>query len=283
MNILTFDIEEWFHLLDHEGLKKEENWSNFEYRLESNVDRILELLCRKNQKATFFCLGWVARRFPKVIKKIQTNFFEIGSHSDVHKLVYEQNRNQFRDDLKKSLASIEDVTGVKCTSYRAPGFSIKDENKWVFKELINQGIKIDCSIFPAKRAHGGFESFTKSEPCLINFGNKSIKEFPINVFNFLNYPLIFSGGGYFRMLPYKFIRQLVKKSDYVMTYFHPRDFDENQPIISDLSIIRKYKSYVGLKYSFKNLEKLISEFEFIDLRNADRFIDWDKKAKIDFS
>ena len=73
MNILTFDIEEWFHLLDHEGLKKEENWGDFEYRLEANVDRILELLCRKNQKATFFCLGWVARRFPKVIKKIQTN------------------------------------------------------------------------------------------------------------------------------------------------------------------------------------------------------------------
>ena len=236
MNILTFDIEEWFHLLDHDGLKKESDWNNFEYRLDSNIDRILEVLCRKNQKATFFCLGWVARRFPKVIKKIHHHNFEIGSHSDLHKLVYEQNRDEFRKDLKRSIESIEDITGVKCSIYRAPGFSIKEENKWAFEELINQGIKIDCSIFPAKRAHGGFENFTESEPCIINIFDKSIKEFPINVFNFLDFPLIFTGGGYFRMLPYSLINSLVKRSDYVMTYFHPRDFDKDQPIISDLSL-----------------------------------------------
>ena len=282
MNILTFDIEDWFHILDHDSTKTEKDWDNFEYRLEANLDKILEILISKKQKATFFCLGWVASKYPNVIRTIYENNFEIGSHSYSHQLVYEQNPNQFRNDLKQSIESIEDIIGVKCIIYRAPGFSIKEDNQWAFEELIDQGIKIDCSVFPAKRAHGGFRSFTEPGPCLLDIRGKHIKEFPMSVYNIKNYPFVFSGGGYFRLIPYKIIHHLLKKSNYVMTYFHPRDFDPNQPIISDLSIFRKFKSYVGLKSSFKKLEKLISDFEFIDLNEADNIINWNEASIVKF-
>lgn len=280
MNILTFDIEEWFHILDNDSTRTEKEWSNFEYRLDSNMDRIFELLERKNQKATFFCLGWVAREFPHILKKIDSYGYEIATHSDKHQLAYEQNKTEFNNDLELSIKSIEDCTGVKVTSYRAPGFSIKEENKWVFEELVNQGIKIDCSVFPSKRSHGGFESYGNAEPSIIDINGSKLKEFPINLYPILNKNLIFSGGGYFRLLPYPIIKNMMKNSDYVMTYFHPRDFDSSQPIIEELSKFRKFKSYYGLNSSFAKLEKLITDFDFIDISDANKLVDWENVSKL---
>ena len=280
MNILTFDIEEWFHILDNDSTKTEVEWSNYEYRLEKNIDRIFELLDRKNQKATFFCLGWVAREFPDVLKKIDKMGFEIATHSDRHQLAYEQNREQFKKDLERSIKSIEDVIGKKVRIYRAPGFSIKKENRWAFEELAKLGIEIDCSIFPAKRAHGGFEEYGYAKPNIIEINGIKLKEFPINLFKIGKLNIIFSGGGYFRILPYWIIKAMMKKSEYVMTYFHPRDFDPEQPIIKELSNIRKIKSYVGLKTAFDRLERLITDFKFIDINEAESSIDWSKQKKI---
>ena len=281
MNILTFDIEEWFHILDNESTKTEKQWSNYDYRLESNMNRIFELLDRKNQKATFFCLGWVARKFPMIIKNIEQQGFEIATHSDMHQLAFEQSKQEFKQDLDRSIKSIEDLIGKKVTTYRAPGFSIKEENKWVFTELVNQGIEIDCSIFPAKRSHGGLESYGHAKPSIIVYEGMTLKEFPINLFNIGASNLIFSGGGYFRILPYWMIKKMTRKSDYVMTYFHPRDFDFNQPVIQELSRLRKFKSYVGLNSAFGKLERLISDFEFIDIITADSKIDWESLKKIE--
>lgn len=280
MNILTFDIEEWFHILDNDSTKTEKEWSNYEYRLDKNMDRIFELLERKNQKATFFCLGWVAREFPHILKKIDEMGFEIATHSDTHQLAYEQSKDEFKTDLESSIKSIEDTIGKKVSIYRAPGFSIKEENKWVFEELAKHGIEIDCSIFPAARSHGGFASFGHAEPSIIEIGDISLKEFPINLFKFGNKNLIFSGGGYFRLLPYWMIKHMMKRSDYVMTYFHPRDFDADQPMIEELSAVRKFKSYYGLGSAFGKLEKLISDFEFIDLNEAASRVEWDKTKRI---
>ncbi len=274
MNILTFDIEEWFHILDHKSTKTAKEWGNYEYRLDANMDKIFELLDRKNQKATFFCLGWIAREFPHIIKKIDSMGFEIATHSDMHQLAYEQSRDEFRDDLDRSIKSIEDITGKKIRAYRVPGFSVIEENKWVFEELINYGIEFDCSVFPTKRAHGGFESYRSNQAGIINIGDLTIKEFPINTFDLGSKKIIFSGGGYFRFFPYWVIKLLVKRGDYIMTYFHPRDFDKNQPIIKDLSNLRKFKSYYGLGGAFSKLEKLISDFEFVDLDEADKCINW---------
>ena len=280
MNILTFDIEEWFHILDNESTKSEKEWSNFSYRLDANMDKIFELLDKHDQKATFFCLGWVAREFPHIIKKIDSLGYEIATHSDLHQLAYEQNEHDFKEDLKRSIHSIESITSKKIISYRAPGFSIKQENKWVFESLIEEGIKIDTSIFPAKRSHGGFEEFGYAQPAWIDINGKKLKEFPINLYPLFGQNLIFSGGGYFRLIPYPLLRSFMKKSDYVMTYLHPRDFDEAQPMIENLSLVRKFKSYYGLSGALPKLEKLITDFEFIDLAEANNRINWNDTKEI---
>lgn len=275
MKILSFDIEEWFHLLDNTSTKTEADWAKYPSRIDENMERIFNLLAENNQKATFFCLGWVARKYPHIIKKIADLGFEIASHSDLHQLAYEQNIDTYRADLQASIKSIEDITSKKVRAYRAPGFSIKQENKWVFETLIECGIEIDCSVFPAERSHGGFAEFGHAEPCWIETNGMKLKEFPINLYNGLGLPLIFSGGGYFRLLPYFALNNLTKNADYVMTYFHPRDFDAKQPIIKELSILRKFKSYYGLKNCLPKLDKLIQHHSFIDLQTADKQVDWD--------
>ncbi len=280
MNILTFDVEEWFHILDNDSTKTEKEWSNYEDRLHMNMERIFDLLERKNQKATFFCLGWVGRRFPDIIKQISDNGYEVATHSDLHQLVYEQDRKTFKSDLEKSIKSLEDIIGKKIITYRAPGFSIKEENKWVFEDLIELGIEIDCSIFPAKRSHGGFESYGHAEPSIININGLQLKEFPMNLFEFSNKKIVFSGGGYFRLLPYWMIKHMMKRSDYVMTYFHPRDFDPDQPVIEELSRFRKFKSYYGLGSSFNKLAHLIDDFDFIDIHTANSLVNWDAQKTI---
>ena len=241
------------------------------------MEFIFRLLQKHDLKATFFCLGWVARNYPKIIKEIDRQGHEIGSHSDKHKLVYDLNQKQFSEDLKISLESIEDLIGKKVKIFRAPSFSICENNSWAFDELINQGIQIDCSIFPAKRKNGGFESFVTDLPSIVKTEEKrEIKEFPINTYNILNTNIIFSGGGYFRILPYSILRKLMIKSNYVMTYFHPRDFDPDQPILDNISPIRYFKSYVGLSNSKNKIEKLLNDYEFINVSEASNRIDWSK-------
>lgn len=277
MKILTFDIEEWFHILDNEATKTEAEWEGFESRLHGNMDQIHGIL--ENQKATFFCLGWVARKYPEVLREIDNRGHEIATHSDLHQLAYEQSRTIFSQDLERSIKSIEDVIGKKVRAYRAPGFSLMKENKWVFEELLKNGIEIDASIFPAKRSHGGFEQFGHAEPCWIDIDGMRLKEFPINLASFANKNLIFSGGGYFRLLPFPILDRLTQNSDYVMTYFHPRDFDALQPMVPGLNLIRQFKSYYGLRGSLSKLNKLINKHEFVDIRTAEAAIDWEK-AKV---
>jgi peptidoglycan-N-acetylglucosamine deacetylase len=274
MNILTFDIEEWFHILDNDSTKTEADWAKYPSRIDENMERIFQLLSETNQQATFFCLGWVARKHPHIIRAIADKGYEIATHSDLHQLAYEQNRLEFKNDLETSIKALEDATGKRIRAYRAPGFSIKQENKWVFEVLVENGIEVDCSIFPAKRSHGGFEQFGVAEPCWIDIDGHRLKEFPINTFNGLGKPMIFSGGGYFRLFPYTVLQQLTKQSDYVMTYFHPRDFDADQPMIEELSRLRKFKSYYGLAGCLDKLRELLQDFPFTDLQTAENQIDW---------
>lgn len=274
VRILTFDIEEWFNLLDFEATRSVESWGKFERRIYENTDRILDLLQNKKQKATFFCLGWVAENYPDVIRKIDNAGFEIGSHSSSHQLAYELTPQQFREDLQKSLSVLQNVTGKKVRSYRVPGFSITRENSWAIDILIENGIESDSSIFPAPRGHGGFENFGTDKPVIIQTASGSLKEFPINTVPFLGKQIIFSGGGYFRLLPYSLINSFMKKSPYVMTYFHPRDFDAGQPVLKGLPLSRKFKSYYGLSGAFAKLSKLLDNYKFTDMKTAEALIDW---------
>jgi polysaccharide deacetylase family protein (PEP-CTERM system associated) len=274
MNILTFDIEEWFHILDNETTKTSNEWSLYESRIHMNMNRILHVLKEHKQKATFFCLGWIARKYPEIIRELVNEGYEIGSHGDMHQLAYEQTPDEFRKDVEKSIKTLEDVSGQKIKYYRAPGFSIKEENAWAFKVLAEYGIEVDCSVFPAPRAHGGFPSYSSPVPSLVSYENVQLKELPISYATVLGRPVIFSGGGYFRLFPYALTKRYTAASAYLMSYLHPRDFDATQPMIAGLSLSKKFKSYVGIPGAMEKFERWISEFGFIDIRGALDRIDW---------
>jgi polysaccharide deacetylase family protein (PEP-CTERM system associated) len=279
MNILTFDIEDWFHLLDLDCTAKVEQWEKFPSRIDANVDRLIEFALCHGHRATFFCMGWVAEKYPDVIRRIDAAGFEIASHSHTHQLAYKQSAKQFRLDISRSIYTLEDLIGKKVKSFRAPGFSIMKDMPWAFETLIELGIEFDSSVFPASRGHGGFADFGSAQPSLIECGGGVLKEFPISLGSILGKQIVFSGGGYFRLLPYFLIQRMTSNSDYLMTYFHPRDFDVDQPVLA-MPIHRKFKSYVGLKGAASKFNRWLAENDFVDLATADSAIDWNLAPKI---
>jgi polysaccharide deacetylase family protein (PEP-CTERM system associated) len=280
MNILTFDIEEWFHLFENPFTDNITKWSSYESRIHSNMDRLFLLLEKRKQCATFFCLGWIAEKYPDIIRDIIGRGYEIGSHTTMHELVYKQTACQFRNDLISSVKTIEDIVGKKVKYFRAPGFSITEKNKWAFEVLSEEGIEIDCSVFPAVHSYGGFPSYQTTLPSIISYNGITIKELPMSYNSIFDKPIIYSGGGYFRLFPYQLIKYWGGQSDYLMSYFHPRDFDPDQPIIAKLSLLRHFKSYVGLKGAKVKLEKFLYDFDFIDIATANNLIDWENTPRI---
>lgn len=274
MRILTFDIEDWYHFLEHRSTRTEVQWKEFEPRVRQNTVKLLDFLEKHQQKATFFIIGWIAKNNPGLVKAIAEAGHDIGLHSYSHQLIWQQKPEEFRQDLLRNIGVLEDQLGYKVDKYRAPGFSIKRNNVWAFEVMAEVGITIDASIFPAVRAHGGMPSFPYNFPCLVRKNGIEIKEFPVNYNSLLGIRTVINGGGYFRFWPYSLIRQYTGKSSYVMSYFHPRDFDSNQPILSDLGPYRRFRAYYGLHSSLQKLENWINEFEFTDLCAAEAAIDW---------
>ena len=274
MKILTFDIEEWYHLLDNDSTKTYKEWEKYEVRIHENMDRVLDVLERTNTHATFLIVGWIAEKFPEIVRQIVDKGYEIGSHSNMHQLVYELGPKEYEKDLERSIKTLEDVSGKKIRIYRSPGFSLTEKDKWAFEIMVKYGIEVDCSIFPGHHAHGGFPSIKESVPCILQYNGIEIKEFPINHINVLGKNVIFSGGGYFRLFPYGLTKYWTERSDYLMSYLHPRDFDYGQPKIEGLSQLRKFKAYVGIKNATQKLETWLGDFNFVDIGTAEDMIDW---------
>jgi polysaccharide deacetylase family protein (PEP-CTERM system associated) len=279
MNILTFDIEDWYNC---DFISQDFDWDKYEVRLYDGIERILSLLDEKKLKGTFFCLGWVAEKHPDVIKRIHQEGHHVGCHSYQHELSFRFDQKGFRNDTERSKKLLEDLIGKDVNAFRAPGFSITESNTWSLDILAELGFKYDCSLFPAEHDYGGFPSFGKSEPVLLSLANgMELKEFPINFHEFAGKKLVYSGGGFFRLFPYFIIKNWAEQSDYVMTYFHTRDFDPGQPMIKSLPLMRKFKSYVGLKQAFPKFQKMLIDFDFVDLETADSMIDWTEVRKIE--
>jgi polysaccharide deacetylase family protein (PEP-CTERM system associated) len=277
MNILTFDIEDWYNC---DFITQDFNWDNYEVRIYEGIDRILGELENRKLKGTFFCLGWIAEKHPDVIRSIHAQGHHIGCHSYQHELSFRFDREGFKQDTDKSKKLIEDLIGEPINSFRAPGFSISEKNVWALEVLSELGFEYDCSIFPAAHDYGGFASYGKAEPAVLQLPNGMLlKEFPINIQTVFGKDIVFSGGGFFRLFPYALIKHWAKQSPYIMTYFHTRDFDPGQPMIDSLPMMRKFKSYVGLKTSFAKFQKLLNDFEFISVKEADSLVDW-QKARI---
>jgi polysaccharide deacetylase family protein (PEP-CTERM system associated) len=274
MRILTFDIEDWFHFLDNKSTKYAKQWNGFEPRVRQTTFNILEFLEKHNQKATFFILGWIAEQNPGMVKEIANAGHEIGLHSYGHQLLWQQSNDEFREDLLLNISILEDQLGYKVDKYRAPGFSLKRKTLWALDVLAEAGITTDASIFPTLRSHGGIPSFPENMPCLIKHNGHTLKEFPINYKSFCGIRTVFTGGGYFRLWPYKSISSFTQKSPYIISYFHPHDFDIDQPKLNGLSPVRKFRAYYGLDDAQQKLERWISDYAFTDLQSADKTIDW---------
>lgn len=276
MNVLTFDTEEWFHLLDNDTTKSEAQWINFEKRIEGNVGRVIDILDSTKTKATFFVIGWIAKTYPHLVKKISERF-EIASHTMNHQLVWQQTPNEFKKDVEDSIHRLEDLTGKKVRAFRAPGFSIRETEGWAFEILHELGIEIDCSVFPAHHAHGGMPSYPGETPAKIEHNGIQIKEMPVVYKTIVGRHVVFSGGGYFRLCPYHFLKKWsIEHEQYMMTYIHPRDLDPNQPLIKELSLLRKFRSYYGLAGAERKLRRWLKDFQFVDVQTANKMINWNK-------
>lgn len=278
MNILTFDIEDWYNC---DFISGDFDWDKHEVRIYDGVRKILNELDARGLKGTFFCLGWLAENHPLIIKEIADRGHQIGCHSYQHELSHRFTPEEFIADTSKAKTLIENVIGKKINIFRAPGFSITKNNTWALKALADMGFEYDCSMFPAPHDYGGMPSYGEGVPKLIDLGDgRFIKEFPINIHQVAGKNFVFSGGGFFRLFPYWLIKSWAKKSDYMMTYFHPRDFDTGQPVVPGLPLMRRFKSYVGIKGAFKKWQRLLNDFEFVNVNAADKKIDWNKAQRI---
>lgn len=282
MNILTFDVEEWFHLLDFDATRTEADWGKYEVRIHENVERVFRILEDTNTKATFFIIGWIAKTYPELVKKIAEKY-QIGSHTMTHQLVWQQSREAFKEDVSASIKLLEDISGKPVECFRAPGFSIRESEAWAFETLAELGIKYDSSVFPAPASHGGMPSYGAAVPSIMEVGGVQMKEFPIPYHSFAGRHIVFNGGGYFRLMPYRIIRKWTKEiagqacdEGYCLSYIHPRDLDAGQPMLEGLPATRKFKSYVGLKGAENKLRKYLKEFQFTDIATAERQIEWEK-------
>lgn len=284
MNILTFDVEEWYLEKKYHG-DRTERYCEFDNYLNS----ILALLDRKDIKATFFCLGKLATDFPHVVKTIAEKGHEIGCHSDSHGWLNKMNEQEALEDTRIAVDALEQCIGQKVKSYRAPAFSIGENNKWTFEVLSKCGIERDASVFPASRDFGGFQQFKENVPTLISYRGTVIKEFPIPTAKLFGKELAYSGGGYFRFFPLWFIKNQMRNRDYNMTYFHigdllpeARKFQSRQEYETYFketgTLLNRSKRYVkgnlGKKKAFVKLQHLVESTDFVSLEKSDTLIDW---------
>ena len=254
---LTFDLEDWFHILDQEPYGNVELWNNFESRIFENTDYILKELEKRKIIATFFCLGWVAEKYPQLIKRIYDEKHEIASHSYHHRLVYKMTRAEFALDALRSKNVLEELIGQAVYGYRAPGFSVNASVPWFFDELVSCGYKYDSSIFLHRRNHGGWRSFLDNSVT----STSGIVELPLRPARFMGVPYFWSGGGYFRISPRKLLKMLQHNTQDTMFYLHPRDIDPSQPIMK-LRFPRNIKHYIGLRNAKQKFEYFLDTFSF---------------------
>lgn len=291
MKILTFDTEEWYIEKHFKGGRKEKY-----HQYDETFDWVLSTLERNNIKATFFCVGQLAVEFPDVVKRISENGHEVGCHSNRHLWINKMTRQEFAEDTRIAVQEIENLIGKKVKSFRAPAFSIGQDNDWAFEVLAENGIEYDCSVFPTNRDFGGFPQFTSSVPSLVKKGSCILKEFPICPALFMGKVLPFSGGGYFRLIPLWLQKRLIHGVDYVMFYFHINDLiDQNSKFMTKREfeeyfkesgtlknrIVRYVKTNIGKGGALKKLDVLLEKYMFCNVEQAALSIDWNKQPLIE--
>ncbi len=259
----TVDVEDWYHILDTPKAPDFSHWGQLESRVEKNMDVILSLLKERSAPATFFWLGWVAERHKNLVRRCLDEGHEVASHGYAHVLAYQVGREKFRDDIQHGKRVLEDIIGQAVDGFRAPGFGIKDDTAWAFDEICAAGYQYDSSVFPSSRGHGGMRQAPVG--CyIIDTAEGPLVELSMSVVEKFNRRFSFFGGGYLRLFPLVLIRWGIAKvhgaGHPLIIYIHPREVDPDHPRLP-LSLIRRYKSYIGLKSTLPKIGWLCNELQ----------------------
>jgi polysaccharide deacetylase family protein (PEP-CTERM system associated) len=269
-NALTIDVEDYYHVSGFEHCVSRSQWARFESRVEASTRRLLDLLDESETRATFFVLGWVADRHPRLVRAIAAAGHEVGCHSYWHRLIYEQTPAEFRADLRRGRDVLERLLGQRVDAYRAPSFSITRDSLWALEILSEEGFRVDSSIYPTRHDRYGVPAAPLG-PHLIDVPAGPIWEFPPPVWPLLGYRLPIGGGGYFRLYPYAFtrfgLRAINKAGRPFAVYVHPWELDPDQPRLNP-GWARAFRHYVGLRRTAGRLARLLRDFRFGTLTDA---------------
>jgi polysaccharide deacetylase family protein (PEP-CTERM system associated) len=271
-SIFSVDVEDWFHILGLRSVPRIDEWPSLPSRVEANFMALLDMFDERGVAVTCFFLGWVAERFPHLVREAAGRGHEIASHGYAHELAYRISPADFLRDAVMSKHMLEDLTGAAVKGYRCAGFSTTEATPWFFDKLAEAGYAYDSSVFPAARAHGGMTG-TELGPHFIRAGSRGIVEFPISVAHVLGRPVCFFGGGYLRLFPYSVIRRMgarvLREGRPVVFYIHPREIDPCHPRLP-MGLMRKFKCYVNLRTAKAKVESILRDF---DLTTFERFIE----------
>ena len=265
-NALTFDLEEYFHAEVFAGLVGVDDWPRLASRVAESTLRLLDALDRWHTSATFFVLGWVADRQPALVREIHARGHEIACHSYGHRLIYRMGRDAFRDDTRRAKHAIEDAIGARVRGYRAPTFSVVRDTLWALEVLAEEGFAYDSSIFPIHHDRYGIPDALRFPHRVTLPGGEHITEFPITTVRVAGQRLPFSGGGYFRLAPYRLVRGALRHVNRregmpAVVYLHPWELDPKQPRLA-LRGLSRLRHYVNLSRTARKLDRLLADFTF---------------------
>jgi polysaccharide deacetylase family protein (PEP-CTERM system associated) len=263
VNAMTIDVEDYFQVSAFAPYIRREDWDRRECRVERNVDRILGLLAERQTQATFFTLGWVAERYPHLVRRIVEGGHELASHGYGHQRASELSPEAFGQDVTRAKKLLEDISGVAVQGYRAPSFSIGTGNLWAFDTLARAGYRYSSSIYPIQHDHYGMPD----SPRFAYRVGAGLIEIPITTLRVKNRNLPSSGGGYFRLLPYGLSRWMLRKvnredREPAIFYFHPWEIDADQPRVAGIDAKTRFRHYVNIGRTESRLHRLLRDFSW---------------------
>ena len=271
-NALTVDVEDYFHVSAFASSIPRDSWASRAPRVVENTHKLLAIFDQFGVRGTFFVLGWVAERHPRLVKEIAARGHEIACHGMSHRLVYEQPREQFYDETLRSKRLLEDISGSAVLGYRAASYSIVRESLWALDVLVELGFVYDSSIFPVYHDRYGIPNAGRAPQRISTPGQNAIVEWPLATATVLGYRLPVAGGGYFRLLPYWLSRwglKSVNQRDLMpfMFYLHPWEIDPEQPRVG-ASWLSRLRHYTNLEKCEGRLRRLLNEFRFGTARDG---------------
>lgn len=268
---LTIDVEDWYHVENYRRVVPPAQWSAQTARLEGNVERLLELFANHDVQATFFVLGAAAERHPDVVRRIAAAGHEVASHGWSHDLIYRQDQETFREETRRSKNLLEDLAQQTVEGYRASTFSITNRSLWALDILAEEGFSYDSSIAPLRHDRYGIVDAPLAPHRRQLANGRTLVEFPVSFFSVLGcrMPL---GGGFFRLFPLRWITKAF--ANYAAQgmpagfYLHPWELDPDQPRVSGLGLVPRFRHYVNLKRTHGKLDRLLKEVSFTTMRDA---------------